>query len=170
MADSADIESWIKRQKKENEELSIKIDKLLNEERILTEKRERLEDQLDLKRQEYDKKKNEKSQDPHKGPSLKENENDAERREKKLDDWLKDKILTLILGDYRPEDASDLDEKLNKTMVIGSVLIRYLPNVGDGEWEAFEKADPSEGYFKISKETTFTDLKNTACMFWVKST
>lgn len=169
MGDTADVLSQIKFQKQENELLSAKIAKLLNEEKILTEKKDRLEEQLQLKQDEYENKKKEKNQDPLKGPNNKESENDAERREKKLDDWLKSKILGIILdNDELTEFNSELDKKLNKTMIIGSVLIRYLPNVGDGEWEAFEKADPNEAYFKISEETTFEELKRTACQFWVR--
>lgn len=167
MTESADILAKIKIQRQENDELSANIQRLANEHRILEEKRERLERQNQEKIDEYENKK--QSLENLKPSSNKDNENDAERREKELDDWLKGKIEELIYGpDKKTQSALKEEEKEgSKMMIIGSVMIRYLPGVEDGDLEAFEKADPLEGYFKINKKTTFHELKETASEFWV---
>jgi alanyl-tRNA synthetase len=166
MSEAVDILAKIKLQKQENDELNMNIQKLTNEEKILQEKLERLERQNQEKIDEYEDKK--KSLENIKPSSNKDNENDAERREKELDDFLRSKLLELILGSERKDRPGlDLEKRLNKVMTIGSVMIRYLPLVEDGDIEAFEKTDPLEAYFKINKKTTFNELKETACEFWV---
>ena len=86
---------------------------------------------------------------------------DLERREKELDDLLKEKLLDLMLGNAeRGKDEST-------GLIIQSVMVRYAPDLSDGDIDQFNKLDPREACFRISDSTTFQQLKETACEFWV---
>ena len=169
MAEDPEIKAKISVHKKELEELKRKCDLLNEENKTLTEERARLDDQLDQKKKELaDKQVSLEMIHGKQHRNKKDDPNDAERKEKEIDDWLKDKVLDLLVGEDKKKSYSRFQEyENNSPMIINSVLVRYIPDLYDGDIESLEKVDPHEAYFRLNKKTTFQQLKDTACEFWV---
>jgi hypothetical protein len=71
--------------------------------------------------------------------------NDAERREKELDDLLKYKVLDLLMGEEDRAISNRLTEyEKNSSMIINYVEVQFVPELLDGDQDSLDKADPCE--------------------------
>lgn len=169
MAENQDLVAKIKIQAQELEELRRNCEKIEEENDILREHKNRLDDQLQVKEKELTDKKTIKENIANKQHRHhKDDVHDVERREKELDDWIKDRLTDLVKGDEERKSIQGEGDK-DMSIIIPVVLVRYVPEVCDGDLDAFDKADPQEAFFKLSLGITFRQLKETACEFWVIS-
>jgi Ni/Co efflux regulator RcnB len=154
MAEEQELESKITAQLQELEGLKQSTQKISEENRILEEQRDRTDSQLQQKKKELDEKKEFVKKfggKEHRPQGL--DINDAERREKEIDDWIREKLVELVEGENIRR--SGVVEAEDRTLLINSVVMRYVPDVHDGDVESFDKSDPQEGVFRLCKETTF---------------
>ncbi|OMJ82032.1 hypothetical protein SteCoe_17358 [Stentor coeruleus] len=166
MAENQELVAKIKIQTQELEELKRNCEKIEEENEILREHKTRLADQLKVKEKELTDKRIIKDNVANKQHRHhKDDVHDVERREKELDDWIKDRLTDLIKGDEERKSIQGEGEK-DLSVVIPVVLVRYVPEVCDGDLDAFDKADPQEAFFKLNLGITFRQLKETACEFW----
>lgn len=168
MAEELELISKIKLQHQELEEIERNIKKVEEENAILYEQKMRLDEQVDQKKKELQDK-TLALENTGRGRANKEDANDIERREKELDELVRDKLIDLMMSE-QDKRKSTAAETLNTNMIISSVLVRYIPDVSDGDVDAMDKADPQEAFFRLNNHTTFRDIKETACEFWVNST
>jgi seryl-tRNA synthetase len=164
-----ELEAKIKIHEDELESLMAKCSYLEEENRNLRDQREEIEAILEQKKKEFDEKNIARNNQSSKKIKVnREDSNNLERREKELNDYIRLKLLGLLIGeDNAISNASDYYEK--GQMIITSVVVRYAPDAIEGDINSFEKSDPSEAHFRINKSTTFQQLKDTVCMFWVIS-
>ena len=141
-----EIKNKIVYYKGELEELKEKCELLQEENLIMIEQKERCEELLKQKQAE---KKLKEKMILHAGDKNskynKDDFNDAERREKELDDLLKYKVLDLLMGEEDRAISNRLTEyEKNSSMIINYVEVQFVPELLDGDQDSLDKADPCE--------------------------
>ena len=141
-----EIKNKIVYYKGELEELKEKYELLEEENLIMIEQKERCEELLKQKQAE---KKLKEKMILHAGDKNskynKDDFNDAERREKELDDLLKYKVLDLLMGEEDRAISNRLTEyEKNSLMIINYVEVQFVPELLDGDQDSLDKADPCE--------------------------
>ena len=141
-----EIKNKIVYYKGELEELKEKYELLEEENLIMIEQKERCEELLKQKQAE---KKLKEKMILHAGDKNskynKDDFNDAERREKELDDLLKYKVLDLLMGEEDRAISNRLTEyEKNSSMIINYVEVQFVPELLDGDQDSLDKADPCE--------------------------
>lgn len=170
MAEDSEIKSKKLQFEEELKELRRKCKILQDDNALIEEQKKRLDSLFEMKEAEYKGKKTLMDNiNSKKFKKQKTSNTNAERREKEIEDWVTERLEELVLGEKDGRsDRKRTEYEEKHSILISHVTIRYSPNVLDGEQDLFDKTDPFEACFRINKQTTFHQLKLTACQFWVR--